>query len=290
MSKVLEYLILVSLTSGITAAAGLKVEVVPEPALLRDGLSLASVDGKLIGSDSNDVWLFELSEDVNDLGAVVKTGTRLELLPSSTLEKMIADAKTRSSPIYRLWNAEVTEYKLRNYLFPRYFLPLREKESEERGTESVGGAVAEPNAPKIALNEPNDVLTIPPEIIDRFKARQQRGTTISLRQMADSNGVSVSETPVYTRGVDSVFVDRTGFLVERRGGWVFMPDALGRNVQNRSFRLLPCEILELTIHKQSGALEPMRFKIAGVLTRYNNEEYLLLYKATRAYSYGNFGR
>ncbi|MEJ2703196.1 MAG: hypothetical protein P8Z79_12210 [Sedimentisphaerales bacterium] len=289
MTKVLEYLILVSLTSGITAAAGLEIEVVPQPVLLRDGLSLASVDGKLVSSDSNDVWFFELTEDVNDSGAVVKAGTKLELLPSSTLEKMIVDAKTRSTPAYRLWNAEVTRYKYKNFLFPRYFLPLSKREDEERKAKDVGPAASEPNTPKININEPNDILTIPPEIIARFRARQQRATTTSLRQMTDSNEVS-AEAPAYTRGVDSVFVDRIGFVLQRDGGWVFVPNALGRNLQRRSFRLLPCEILELTVHEQSGALEAMRFKITGILTRYKNEEYLLLYKATRVYSYGNFGR
>ena len=290
MNKVIEYLILLSLMGGVAAAGGFGIEVVPQPVLLRDGLSLASVDGKLIGSDSNDVWLFELSEDVNDLGSVVKAGTKLGLLPSSTLEKMVADAKTRSTPVYRLWNTDVTQYKRRNFLFPRYFLPLsNRKEDEKQKTEDAGPAASEPNAPKIDVDEPNDILTIPPEILARFRARQQRATTTSLRQMTDSNEVS-AEPLAYRQGVDSVFVDRIGFLARRDGGWVFVPNALGRNIQKRSLRLLPCEILELTVHEQSAALEAMRFKIAGLLTRYKDEEYLLLYKATRVYSYGNFGR
>jgi hypothetical protein len=69
-----------------------------------------------------------------------------------------------------------------------------------------------------------------------------------------------------------------------------VPDALGRNVQRLSFRLLPCEILELTERMQSADLEPLRFKIAGILTTYGDERYLLLQKATRTYNHGNFGR
>jgi hypothetical protein len=308
MSRIRYYLFLVILMSGIAAASGFGSETVPEPLLLRDGFSLTRVDGKLIGSDSNDVWFFELSEDVNDYRAVAKAGTRLELLPSSTLEKMVADVKKRSTPAYRLWNAEVTTYRGRNFIFPRYFLPLRTAEDKSQKTEN-GGQKAEGrkqkmesgplpleiSKPEVALDEPNDILTMPPEIIERFKARRERPTTTSLRQIMDSNEVSAGEFPsdaqVYTRGSDSVFVDRTAFLVEQDdGGFVFVPDALGRNVLRQTLRLLPCEVLELTERNQSAELEPLRFKIAGILTTYRDEQYLLLQKATRTYSHGNFGR
>jgi hypothetical protein len=36
--------------------------------------------------------------------------------------------------------------------------------------------------------------------------------------------------------------------------------------------------------------EPVRFKIAGVVTKYKGEKYLLLQKATRIYGHGNFAR
>jgi hypothetical protein len=301
MSGIRESLIFVILLSGVAAATEFGPETAPESMLLRDGFALAGVDGRLIGSDSNDVWFFELSEDVNDYRAVAKAGTRLELLASSTLERMVADAQTRSSPAYRLWNAEVTRYKGRNFLFPRYFLPLRKTEDRrqktEDGKEETEGEsqISDPNTSEVAIDEPNDILTVPPEIIERLKARRERPTTTSLRQIMDSNGVpggaSGSDARSYERGADSVFVDRMGFLVERDdGGLVFVPDALGRNVQRLALRLLPDEILELTERRQSTELELLRFKIAGILTEYKGEKYLLLQKATRAYSHGNFGR
>jgi hypothetical protein len=286
---------------GNVAAVRFDPETTDEPLLLRDGFSLAGVDGKLIGSDSNDVWFFELNEDVNDYRAVAEAGTRLELLASSTLERMIADAKARSMPTYRLWNAEVTKYKGRNFIYPRYFLPLREpedgKQKKEDGKEDTEAEhqTFDPNASEVAINEPNDVLTIPPEIVERLKARRERPMTTSLRHIMDSNevpaGESSSDARSYSRGADSVFVDRTAYLVEQDdGGFVFVPDALGRNVQRLSLRLLPCEVLELTERTQSAKLEPLRFKITGILTTYKDEQYLLLQKATQTYSHGNFGR
>ena len=312
MIRFCNYLVLVIFMGAVASGAGFGPATALEPQLLRDGFALAGVDGKLIRSDSNDVWFFELNQDVNDYRAVVKAGARLELLPSSALGQMVADARTRSRPAYRLWNAEVTKYKGRNFIFPRYFLPLREpKEAEqkaEHGEKETGGKRSRvedvppsnrgPDARdtlELAVDEPNDILSVPPEIIERLKAQREKPVTTSLRQIVDSNAVpadhSSTDAPSYTRGVDSVFVDRTAFLVEQADGrLVFVPDALGRNVQQRSLRLLPCEILELTERVQTGELEPLRFKIAGILTTYKDEEYLLLHKATRTYSHGNFGR
>ena len=299
MNRARNILVFVVLISGLAAAAGFRPDTPPAPLLLRDGFSLTGVDGKLISSDCNDVWFFELKEDVNDYRAVANAGTRLELLPSSTLERMVADAKTRSTPTYRLWNAEVTKYKGRNFIFPRYFLPLREPEDEKKKVEGGQEDVerkpeaSDPNALEVAIDEPNDVLTVPPEIMERLKAQRERPTTTSLRQIMDSNEIPVGESdaPAYRRGADSVFVDRTAFLVKQAdGGLAFVPDALGRNVQRLSLRLLPCDILELTERMQSAEPENLRFKIAGIRTTYKDKQYLLLQKATRIYSHGNFGR
>lgn len=71
---------------------------------------------------------------------------------------------------------------------------------------------------------------------------------------------------------------------------MFVLDALGRNVRPVSLRLLPCEALELAELAQSVIPEPVRFKIAGIVTKYKGEKYLLLQKATRIYSHGNFAR
>jgi len=48
--------------------------------------------------------------------------------------------------------------------------------------------------------------------------------------------------------------------------------------------------LELTELKEAADPEKVRFKIAGIMTKYKGENYLLLEKATQTYSYGNFGK
>jgi hypothetical protein len=123
------------------------------------------------------------------------------------------------------------------------------------------------------------------------------------RRIADSNAVPTvgpnlpgDDKPRlaaerYSGGSDSVFVDKTGFLLSGYdGSFVFALDALGRSVSGVSLRLLPCQALELAELKRSADFEPVRFRVAGILTKYEDTDYLLLQKAMPTYSHGNFGR
>lgn len=299
MSRTSVFLILVFFVSVVAAASEFDTEIIDETPLLRDGFVMMGVDGKLVGPDSNDVYFFELLSDVNDYRVILKAGTKLELLPSSALEKMIAGVKKRPAVIYRLWNGRVTRYRGRNFIFPNYFMPMMKAEKPEPKTSR---APQQEREQRLALDEPNDVLAMPPEVIERLRARREK-TYVSVQPIKDVNEISVDKSQPaaeegklpssrsYAQSVDSVFVDRTAFLVERDDGrFVFVPDALGRNVQKLSLRLLPCAVLEITEQKQAAQPEPVRFKIAGIMTKYKGDSFLLLEKAIRTYSHGNFGR
>ena len=299
MGRTSVFLILVFFVSVVAAASEFDTEIIDETPLLRDGFVMMGVDGKLVGPDSNDVYFFELLSDVNDYRVILKAGTKLELLPSSALEKMIAGVKKRPAVIYRLWNGRVTRYRGRNFIFPNYFMPMMKAEKPEPKTSR---APQQEREQRLALDEPNDVLAMPPEVIERLRARREK-TYVSVQPIKDVNEISVDKSQPaaeegklpssrsYAQSVDSVFVDRTAFLVERDDGrFVFVPDALGRNVQKLSLRLLPCAVLEITEQKQAAQPEPVRFKIAGIMTKYKGDSFLLLEKAIRTYSHGNFGR
>ncbi|MFB0551852.1 MAG: hypothetical protein ACETWQ_00935 [Phycisphaerae bacterium] len=268
--------------------------------LLRDGFILRGVDGKFIESDSNDVWFFEFAADVNDYRGRASAGTRLELLPSSELEKMIADVNERSAADYRLWGW-VTKYKGRNFIFPNYFFPLgklsrpqpqapiKTRLKERKPTE---GPSAKESEQQPDISEPNDVLAIPQEIIEKLKAGrivrpEELGRTPKVKkEVVDSASKKKAQLEQ-----DSILADRSAFLVRQDDGrLVFVLDAFGRNVRPVSLRLLPCEVLELAEQEQSAVPEPVRFKIAGIVTKYKGENYLLLQKATRVYSHQNFDR
>jgi len=283
--------------------------------LLRDGFVLTGVDGKLTGTDSNDIrfqdsnedsqshyigfgvpkrWFFEFDSDVRNDKAVVKDGTSLELLPSSTLEKMTADVEKHTAATYKLWG-RVTKYKGRNFIFPIYFLPLSETKKLPPSTSQEPREKTGPT-----LNDPNDVLTIPKEILNKLKTRR------IIRPEQLKKGLELKQ--------DSILTDRTGFISScvirdayrvkekrkeekgktqyaiRNTQCEFVFDALGRNVQQIILRLLPCQALESAERRQSAEADRLRFKIAGILTKYKGSHYLLLERTTRIYSHGNFGK
>ena len=262
------------------------------PALLGDGLILKGLEGKLCPPDSNDSWYFEPYSDITDKSVVVRAGTKLKLLPSATLEKIIADAGERSVRQYRL-EARVTKYKGKNYLFPSFFVPISSPTTSEQKkpgkTTSAKDSAEDPN-----LNDANDILTIPLEVLEKIEAARAKMTQ-SGHRISDSNGISANKQNSVNkkrapRTTDSVIIDRIAiFTGQQNGEFSFVLDAFGRNVPTAQFKLLPCEALEMSELIKSVSLEPVRFKIAGIVTKYKGNKYLLLQKATRIYSQGNFG-
>jgi len=320
MSKRLILLILVFLMSVVSAASEFGVETARET-LLRDGFVLKGIDGILIpavlhrkteiAGDSgapirpdpnldwySSGWFFEFDTDVNDFRVQTPAGTRLELLPSSTLEKMIADVNERSTAAYRL-SGWTTKYKGRNFIFPNYFFPLGKISRSQSQTlpkprQEVRKPIERPSAKESkqqpAVGEPNDVLAIPQEIMERLKSRRiidpekLRLTPKTKKGLGDS----ATKTELVQ---DSILADRSAFLVKKNDGrLVFVLDAFGLNVRPVSLRLLPCEVLELAEQIQAAVPEPVRFKIAGIMTKYKGENYLLPQRATRVYSHQNFDR
>jgi len=315
-------LISVFFVGVVPAASGFGVETARQT-LLRDGFVLRGVDGKLkpaaligeseevgdsgapIRTDPNldwcgSGWFFEFSTDVNDYRSRATAGTRLELLPSSELEKMIADVNERSVASYRLWGW-VTRYKDRNFIFPNYFFPLGKRSRPQpqappklraKGGKPTEGTSAKESKQQPAVSEPNDVLAIPQEIVEKLKAGRIVRPEKLGRTPKTKKGVvdSASEKKAQLQQ-DSILADRTAFLSKQDDGrLVFVLDAFGRNVRPVSLRLLPCEVLELAEQRQSAVPEPVRFKIAGIVTKYKGENYLLPQKATRVYSHQNFDR
>jgi len=211
---------------------------------------------------------------------------------------MIADVNERSAADYRLWGW-VTKYKGRNFIFPNYFFPLGKlsrpqpqapPKPRQKGRKPTEGPSAKESKQQPAVSEPNDVLAIPQEIIEKLRTgRIVRPEKLGRTPKAKKEVIdSVKKTKLER---DFILADRTAFLVEQDDGrFLFVLDAFGRNVRPASLRLLPCEVLELAEQRQSAVPEPVRFKIAGIITKYKGEDYLLPQKATRVYSHQNFDR
>jgi len=301
MGKKVTILIL-ALFAGTGSVAGSFGAEKTGQALLNDGFVLTGVDGKMRSPDGNDVWFFVLASDINDGKARGGANTSLQLLPSSTLEKMTADMKQRSGEDYRIW-ARITKYKGRNFLFPIYFLPLSKvKDSGLPAlTDVTSPDVSQPIQvkPRPTVNDANDNLAIPKEIINRLGTRP----IVQRQQPQEPNSQSEK---LHGIKQDYILADRTGFIsaplpspIRLTYGGLTLPhsefvlDGLGLSVQQTTFRLLPCQLLEQVERESATAglrSDQIRLKIAGIVTQYKGNKYLLLQRATRVYSHGNFGR
>jgi hypothetical protein len=255
--------------------------------ILPDGFMLVGVDGKLTRKDSNDCWFFEFDSAVIDSGDKAGAVVKLELLPSSALEKMIADANDSSAVDYRL-AAMITKYKNSNFMFPLNFLPL--SVIKDIPSESSQQAQPEVQPEKREVEEPSNWLGIPKEILEKIKMGSSSPSTDRGRSGRTVRVVAGGQTQIKQ---NYVLVNRTGFLIKQAdGNMVFSLDALGRSAGSAGdiFRLLPCQALELAEQLQSAVPDQVRFKIAGIVTEYRGEKFLLLHRAKRAYNHGNFGR
>lgn len=273
----------------VLGAGGLSVGgPAPGRKLLPEATVLDSLDGNVIRADANDTWLFELERDVNSVDARVPAGTRLVLLPSVTLGKLIVDMNDRAAPRYRL-TVRVTQYRGRNYLIPTYFLPLSKLKSDQ-GPEGGGQKVEAGRAnPPSAIANPQlgaPELTIPPEIL---KQLQERRPMRAAPRTARPEQEPAQGAPSGSAPVERMLVDRVG-LIQQEDRFVFVPYALGWNLSRERYEILPSSVLEQTRQQPAGSLERMRFNVAGLVTEFHGRKYLLLQRAVPVYSYGDFGR
>lgn len=239
--------------------------------LLRDGFVLSGVDGKLVARGQK--WFFEFERAVSDGINVIEAGRKLEMLTSAGLEKMIADLKEKPGTGYRLFNAVVTKYKGQNFIFCDYFLPVTEVKQEVPKQGEIG---EDEKKTEVVINEPNDAVVIPQEIVDKLQGRR----IIRPERMKGK----------FELKQDSILANRTGFIIRKEDGThelVF--DGLGRNMARVSLDLLACKVLERVERKQSTDPERRLYRVSGVVTKYNERYYLLLQQAIRSYGYGNFG-
>lgn len=251
------------------SAAGVEKKKKAKLPLLQDGFVLTSVDGKLLAR--GDKWYFELEEDISDTKVTLAKGTKLQMLESAGLEKMLVYIAQTPEVSFRLFNAMITTYQSRNYIFCDYFVPI----SESKKTVAETKPEDTDKSTEIKINEPNDTVMIPQDIINRLNTRR-------IIQPAEiKKGVELKH--------DSILSGRGGFIKRSGGKMIFVFDSLGRNKAKASLELLPSQSLARAQEKQAKEPEKIRFKVSGIVTKYKGRYYLLLQKVTRSYNYGNFG-
>jgi hypothetical protein len=239
-----------------------------KPKLLRDGFVIAGLDGELVRAGEDGEWFVKFDEAIADDKGQIKAGQLIQLLPTSTLEKIAAAVEKDSSTGIRLWG-RVTRYENRNFIFPAYFLPL----AEARPERPAPTIPAESN-----INEPGDTIVLPEDVLQKLRPRR----LVNLAQL--KMGLESEE--------DTILVERAGFILKPRSSpyCVFRLDALGRNLEAISFQLLPCEALEQVDITRGDGVTRFRYKVTGILTKYKGRHYLLPQRVKRFYNHENFGR
>lgn len=285
-------MVILSLAGGLTAFGA---EKAPQArgaktfGFIREGFVLDGVEGSVTGTPAGDRWFFAADDDISDGRGVIKTGQKTELLPSGTLEKMTAQIdQGQTSVDVRLW-AIVTRYSNRhclggtgqdkpsddkeffdrNFLFAWYFIPMGSAEARPDEIES------EPQAEREAEETDEEDSIIPADVMAMLKPK--RMVNLAKLKKLDIEG-------------DMMLADRTGFLVSDERGKVFKLDGLGRNVEDVSFRLLGCEVLEQMEANSADSPYRQRYRAAGRITKYKGGFYMLLQRVVRTYSHGNFAR
>lgn len=283
-SRIVAGMLVLALAAASFGAQPLVMRPLPEATIL------SSIDGKLVHADANDTWWFELTAEFKSDTFRVPAGTRFVLLPSRVLEQLIADVNDRVTLAYRL-SAQVTRYQGANYLLATYFLPLSKFKDSQPQTTGRKREVAAGDLP----TDPE--LAIPREIAEKLKdSRPVRGP---LRKPSDAGATAPPQAYLGRMLVNRVGLIETDDVEVRKRGSVealpdsrfyFAPYALGWNISDERYELLPCGALEQAQQVQRNSIEPVRFNVAGLVTQFQGRKYLLLQRAAPVYNYGNFGR
>jgi len=249
--------------------------------LLKDDFAIKGLDGTLSGPDANEACFFKFDSEVSDGTTTLKAKTALQLLPSSTLQKLLENNALNKTSSYRLWG-KITRFENKNYIFPLHFWTLREEQKPKPPDSN------EPDQPQTqaALDEPNDTVKIPEDIMKKLETRK------IIQPAQIKKGVELKQ--------DFIFADRTGFIVKKQleekdkktSCCYFVLDAIGWSLQtgkSAEYPLLPCYALQRAKQKQLNELEQVRFKISAVVTQYKGRNFLLLQRAAKVQSHGNFG-
>ncbi|MBN1456973.1 MAG: hypothetical protein JW912_03885 [Sedimentisphaerales bacterium] len=246
----------------------------PKPPVLAEGYVFSGENGIFKFSKDDNKWIFVIDDEQTDGRAIVESGKPIELITSNMLEKMTVNMDKNNSAAIKLW-AKVIKYNDKNYLFPWYFIPMTNLPGEQQ--------IQDPNMQQetdrqqeLEEEQEDDDSILPDDVMKLLKPKRVVNLA-KLRQVVQAEG-------------NAILAERTGFIVEKDGQKILQIDSLGRNVDEMSFKLLPSEVLEWSEYRMERYANPMRLRIAGIVTMYKGEYYILLERAARAYNHGNFVR
>lgn len=261
--------ILTLMTISIPAAAhdqSQKQAVKASP--LVEGFKLDRIEGLVSKDEEQGKWFFAPEVNLTDGRGLIPAGKKIQMLPSNTLQALAASIEKTPQSI-RL-TATVTKYRSQNFLFPMYFM-LAEAPEQTAPPEEKQQAEQQEDA-----DHSQQDSIIPADVMEKLKPRRRT--------------LPVKAKEIIQADADSIMSSRTGFVKIDNEKKSFEVDALGRNVENISLQLLPCQVLERLEDKISQSPYRQRYRLSGIITKYEKDSYLLPQQAARTYNHGNFAR
>ena len=259
-------LIILLLTTGVCAIAA-DEKPVPVP-VIEDGFFFMGEPGLLTKEAETNTWNFIPDNSIELFEKITfPAGRPLPLLPCSVLEQMTSLAGEKNRLRVEL-SALFTKYRHKNYLFSVYFMPIQDaaEVEPELAEEAPGG--------QPAPEKPTADAIIPADILKQIKANKSPDLK-KFMQIAQVTG-------------DRNLIGRAGYLSENNKTPVFQPDAFGMKVNAEEFILLGNSMLADAQKQLARMPGRQRFNVSGLVTTYKGKTYMLLRRASRTYTHGNF--
>ena len=229
---------------------------------LEEGYLVAGIEGRVAKCPDNAQWEFFPAVPIVEGKGLLPAQKAIPLLCCSTLEQMAQLAGDEKTVDVRVW-AMVTEFRGQNYLYSLYFQPLKAQQAEQ------------PPVPQPKPDRPREKESVLP---DEIMQMMQRNRTPDLKRLDEITAVSS----------DRNLIHRTGLMRFSDEEMSFSPDAFGRNAPQDTYRLLPSKALESVQRSIQRTPGRQRYVVSGVMTQCQGQTYLLIRRAVRTYTHGNF--
>ena len=269
----MQLILLLAVTGVCAFAADEKPAPIP---VIEDGFFIVNEPGLLKKEAETDQWTFTPDKPIEfTKKSIFPAGQPLPLLPCSVLEQMTGLAAGENNQLRVELSALFTEYKHKNHLFSVYFLPIQDDRAEPATKETeTKEAPEKPAEEKPAQAEPEEESIIPTDILKQIKANKSPDLK-KFMQIAEVTG-------------DTNLIGRAGYLSKNQKTPVFSPDAFGMKLDNKEFTLLPNSMLADVEKEMARRPGRQRFSVSGLVTVYKGQTYMLLRRANRTYTNGNF--
>lgn len=244
-----------------------KSQEAPAAGTIDDGFLADGIAGWAKEDAAAGVWFFAPDKIIDaGSGKAIASGQRVQMLPCAVLEQIAKLAGPEKQLQIRLW-AVFTKYRYANYLYSVYFLPVQ-AETAKPAAESQSPA----DAPQKAAATEDSIL--PEEILAQIKSTRTPDLK-KFQQIAQVTG-------------DVNLIGRTGYLIEQNGKRYFQPDGFGMKIDSQPLLLLPNEARQTAERQLNQTPGRQRYSVSGLITTFEGQRYLLLRRAVRTYTHGNF--